>query len=673
MAWVTEYDLKWTSVGEYGAIYLQRDGGSYQRGLKLKRNSLEIKDSLPSWDDPIVRKNCSFTVVNDLDDFYELMPLMTISNGQIKVKVTFYYSGHVTIFDGFLNCEAVNQNMINKSDIRLTASGLVEKLKWQKFADLNTIQDMSLIDIIDGCLRLSGTSYPIYVNASLYEAQATLGAGDTFLNRTAVSTELWWVDNIEKVDPLEIIQSILRSCNCYLYWFESRWYLEHYENLALTPKPYVRYISGSSYDYETPGDVIVPIAPNTYYVHAPTTMPQMNTSQMLTVMPGVRQLDINLDQKPLFNLMNGDLTDINITSVSPAWVQIRHWHAKDFSATWAGYPSSTIANAIWRVGTYNIVEEDGVLNGLTTNFKVSVNSDSELTIKWKVCIKTPPSAYPNTFWAFPEDMKVVFNWYLRKEFGDYARYDEDFELEDPEDPDLTWITHAVMQPNTHTIWGTNFDPIRHTYEGQFVIPIGELYGSSSGWDEDISFIFRMGTELVTDEGDSEVRSIYMEDDPCTWIIYGDFHASVNSGQDDNLLEGEVTTDFLDKKVLDMEVYDAGWNYRNGLKRGSMNLISNWGWWAKTFSWTFDGVGFASLAEKLMESKFRLYRVARQKIRIEYNTALVARPLFWPLTLFYDNKQSDKKFLMCVDIFRPESDSHTMELWEYDDDEEITLV
>jgi hypothetical protein len=263
-------------------------------------------------------------------------------------------------------------------------------------------------------------------------------------------------------------------------------------------------------------------------------------------------------------------------------------------------------------------------------------------------------------------MKVVFNWYLREAFGLYARFDED-----EEDPDLQWTTHAVLIPNTLTIRGTDFDPDTRTYEGQFVIPIGELYSSSSGWMDNMAMIFRMGTELVTDEGTG--RAVYWTDEPMGWAIYGDFFAAVDEALDDNLLEGAINTDFLERKTIALDVFDSSWNYRNALKIKGMDLGLNYGWFNLSNLWSWDSGNYDTLARKLMESKFRLYRVGRQKITLRYNTKRLARPLFYPLALFYDNKQSDKTFIMTYHLFRPDKDEVVVELWEYDNAETINLI
>jgi hypothetical protein len=192
MAWVTEYDMTWRSPTTSGDLYIQRDGGSYISPLKLKHDSIEISRNLPDWESHIMRSNCSFTIVNDCSDFFELLPLMTIADGQYKIVIE---SGTETLFEGFLNCETVSQNMLHFSEIKLTASGLLDKLQYIHPTEIDTLQNMSLISLIDACLCLTGSNYDIYVNCSLFENSAYVSVTDTLFNKTGIYTEMFWENN----------------------------------------------------------------------------------------------------------------------------------------------------------------------------------------------------------------------------------------------------------------------------------------------------------------------------------------------------------------------------------------------------------------------------------------------------------------------------------------------
>ncbi|KKL03038.1 hypothetical protein LCGC14_2626290, partial [marine sediment metagenome] len=312
MAWVTEYDMTWRSGNASGTIVIQRDGGSYQRGLSIRRDSLELRTHLPDWESQIVRQNCSFTVLNDLDDFYELIPLMTISAGQLKVIVEITSPQSAILFEGYMNCEAVNQQMLNNADLRFMASGLLDKLQWESPDTIDDLQNRSLIGLINDCLRLTGSEYDIWVNCSLYESNAPLGEGQTLFNRTGAFTELFWENNIDQMSALDILKTILRTFNCYLFWYDQKWFIEHYEDLGASTKTYVRYYTFAYYDHGSSGSQQL-TAVAQYNVHEPIYRSQANTSQILTVSPGLKRYDITLNQKQFFNLLQPDLSDASDT------------------------------------------------------------------------------------------------------------------------------------------------------------------------------------------------------------------------------------------------------------------------------------------------------------------------------------------------------------------------
>ena len=668
MAWVTEYDLGWNSNNHNGTIYLQRDGGSYQQSLKLAGESLEINDRINGWEEHVARMNCSFTIVNNLADFYELMPLMTISAGQIKVVVTndSFQSAPIIIFEGFINCEAVSQDMLNFADLTLTASGLLSKLQYAHPPSIDTLQFMTLIDIIDECLGMTGSNYPMYVLCSLYELNAALSTGQTLFNRTALYTELFWENNVERMSALDILEAILKSFNCYMNWSNERWYIRHYEDLN-SSGTYVIYESGTSagYGYSDTGDIQVfsPVARPIFDTEFGTK--QLGGSQVLTVMPGLQRLDIKLDQRPFYNLLNPDLVVSEDTATAEPLLNRREWLSYEAGAPlqWSlrGVPFKDIDNSISR-HQHDIITGSLQMNGLTTRFTTSTNGfDTELVITFKWA---PQSLDLLASWLGesqfadnPEQTKITFYWYLCTYEAIIAQ--RDFFWLNPATDMWEYVIDGDEQTNFNIleITAADLDKDFLTFTGTFKIPIGDLVSSSSGDSDDLDLVFRMGTEEVDKAGESA--------SPASKCYYGDFRASVSGAPEDNLLRGDITTDFLDKKIIELALFDSGWNYRNGLVRPtSFNFLTD--------LWTYGGSDdLGSLAEILMKSKFRLYRIARQKI-----TMTVHDPTFavWGLvTPFVDSKQSNKIFIMLEHTYRPQSDGREVVLYEYDDTEEINLV
>lgn len=666
---MTEYDLGWHSPNHNGTIYLQRDGGSYQQSLKLAGDSLEIDEEIDNWEEHIARGRCSFTIINNLADFYELMPLMTISAGQIKVVVTndSYASAPRIIFEGYLNCEAVDQDMLYFADLTLTASGLLSKLQYAHPPSVDTLQFMTLIDIIDDCLVLTGSSYPIYVNCSLYEINAALGTRQTLFNRTALYTELFWENNIERMSALEILEAILKSFNCYLHWYGQKWYIKHYEDLN-SSGAYVIYESGVSagYGYSDQTDeqqVFTPV-PRPIFDDVYGTN-QIGGSQQLTVIPGLQRLDIKLDQRPFYNLLNPDLATSEDTVTAEPLLNRREWLSYEDAGPdqWSGRGSSfkDIDNAIERFN-YDIAGGSLQMNGLTTRFTASTNGfDTELviTFKWAPQNLSLLASWmgDSQFDNNPEQTSITFYWYLCTYEAVIAN--RDFFWLNPATEDWEYVVDGDAQTNFNIleITAADLDKDFLTFTGTFKIPIGLLASDSSGDIEDLDLVFRMGTEEVDKAGEAAA--------PASKCYYGDFRASISGQPEDNLLRGDITTDFLDKRTIELALFDSGWNYRNGLVRPTS-------WNYLTDLWSYGGSDdTGTLAEILMKSKFRLYRIARQKI-----TMIVHDPTFprWPLVSpFVDSKQSNKIFIMLKHIYRPQSDEREVILYEYDDTEEINLV
>jgi len=667
MAWVTEYDLKWTSDLAEGKIDIMRDNGSYQQGLTLKKNSLKIRQRLPGWDSQIFRMSCSFTIINDLSDYWELLPLMTISAGQLKVVVTQTSpdSASHTLFEGYMNPETVSQSLFAKAPITLTASGMISKLEYDYPSIIDTIQNMSLIDILDDCLVITGSSYNIRVNCRIYESTAGSAGNTTAFNRTGVSTEIFWKNNVDRMSGLEIIEAILAPFNCYLFWYDSYWWIESYEDIDYVlniPQPtkfYTEYVSGTSAGYgfsDTGGAIQFPIGatPN---VHDPNNRPQYHPNQKISVIPGCRQIDVRLNQATFFNFFNPDLTNTVLSGFDEPTPDYREWHALELTGPtpiieWKnlGESKDIISNSIQRDGEYSGASGYGFITGLTTRFKITARDDTSLTIKFKFAANFA-STIPN-----PADYVIRFYWYLRTINDEYFHQGESSGV---------WEWSPGGSPETHynvlEVSASNFsEDYPNAYEGTLNVPIGDIISELSSFADtkELDLIFRMGTEehMEVDEP-STADSFYI----AAW--YGDFVCTISESLIDNLIRGDLNTDFLDKRSISLDLFDTGsWSYRNSLLYGS-----DWG--KLTEEWTRGDSVTLPLVENLLQSKFRLYNVARQKLSISYRS----REIFKPLQIWEDDKQSDKPFVLASDTYLPEQDRHDVELWEYDGSTEINLL
>jgi len=118
-----------------------------------------------------------------------------------------------------------------------------------------------------------------------------------------------------------------------------------------------------------------------------------------------------------------------------------------------------------------------------------------------------------------------------------------------------------------------------------------------------------------------------------------------------------------------------WNYRNTLLWG----IDGANYFVyRTTDWIQNPLLDKSLVDKLMESKFRLYRIARQKIKLSnYVTTNLLQDQFRVTEIWVDENQGTsavpKTFILAEDVYSPDQDKHTITLFEYDDAETINLV
>jgi hypothetical protein len=114
--------------------------------------------------------------------------------------------------------------------IHLLASNYVKKLDNVYIESINTIQKKSLVDIISDIIKQIDTSNnTLGVNMSIYPSTATKDSSNSALNLVGMDTEVFWKNNIERDNGLEIITKILKPLNSYLYYYNG-WFIDRYED-----------------------------------------------------------------------------------------------------------------------------------------------------------------------------------------------------------------------------------------------------------------------------------------------------------------------------------------------------------------------------------------------------------------------------------------------------------
>lgn len=295
------------------------------------------------------------------------------------------------------------------------------------------------------------------------------------------------------------------------------------------------------------------------------------------------------------------------------------------------------------------------MNGVSIRLAVTAHYDTELVITFKFGVFNPSYFFINIL----DEDTITFPWYL-------AIYDEtpanrDYLVYDDETEE--WSIVADGDPevdfNELTISVGDLDENLHTYEGKLTIPLGSIISESSGDEDHVDLAFRMGTEYAHDTSGGE------SDTPAYACYYGDFLAVINETPRANLMRGTVVTDFRDKKTITLDMFDAGWNYRNSIFR----FINQYRY-DLAEDWTY-GSGSDSLENWLMKAKYQIYRIARQKIIMGIHSPVM--PMVALMRPWIDSKQSNMIFVSLSVIFKPQSNIQTVELYEYDNVEEINLV
>lgn len=653
MAHVEKYWMYWDSPsGAEGVVRISEDnyGGSSEQ-LNMLRGSLEIRKTEPSWENPIIRQNCSFTILNNKDDWYELLPLMTSEESLYKVRVEIWLSGSAiqeTLFEGFMDTKVVNQPMLNYAPLQLTASGFLQKLSYVDIPEIETLQVLSLIDIIDACLTATGASYNIKVKSDIYPRSNVPTSTQTLFNKAAIYTELFWTSNVKKMSGLDILKTILKTFRCYLYWFDECWYIEQYDNMHWTNETFVEYTTGVSYTHASTAATSSE-GRNAYDIYA---LAQGGGSQSLDIIPGYKEVEVKLNQKGYNNLFRNDLTDFTSINSGVPDPDIREWQIWEDDSNWlyAGQSWKNISNSALRAGIEVTGPTTDHYKGLYTKFKVAVEADTSLTIRFKCGPQTPATVHAD-FASDPGRFEFRFYYYIRVE-GSGPPYDFLVYNDVAAEWQVQSWTVESSGLNFIDINGASFDTSIWTVEASITIPLGEV----AGWPTtDKTLIFASGTELITDTSDSSESSL-------TYVYYGDFGATISETAQNNVIKGDINSGFLNKLDLSLDLFDMeSLNYKNGMLTG-VNFDE------RTISWG-DGSDWQPIAKKLIQFAFRLYNISRQKIKLTYHTATV----FWPLHMFYDSKQSTKPFILGSETHRPDMDEHDIELLEWDGSTVINLI
>jgi hypothetical protein len=586
MAYGGIYYAGWASYrNQSGYLYIDQidyTGGATQ--LKLIADSVSINYNFEDWNNPIIGMQMEFDIINDKVDFYELLPLLTAEESEYKIRfVVKTLTTTTALFEGFLNCDTITQKMLHKQIIKFAASSYLSKLDGLFVPSIDTLQNKTFIDIIDEILTSTGAIYNIRINCKLHAEGDIMGSAQTLFNKNGFYTELFWEDDVTRSSSLVVLKAILTSFDCYLYWKIGYWYIERYEDIWTESTDFVEYTTGQAYTPTSSGS-ITHIDQTISDVHSLVFTGQ---SQTLSVIPGLKTIKINLEDKRVFNLVVSTLKDATPTVADvpePFYrkfliyqVVIQGFYTGDIIWRNPGLPISNITNAIQRIQNHEVVVPS--YRGISTCFRVTIDKDDvAVEIKFKYYIDLIKITGWTKKWS---DYSLDFYWFLRiAGRNDYiVNSGEDwFTKVGSSDGVIDNEINGVMMMTN--IPGSNFISSVKTVEISIIVPLGLVTtyfdGYSSGaLSGDQTLIFGLGVERLHTPTDEDTIGNQVSD-----CYIGDFNITTTGGMQNNVIEANVSgARFLNKKDIPMTLYDMeSYNYKNGILRGdSLTLrTERWG-------------------------------------------------------------------------------------------------
>ena len=689
MAYGLRYICGYTNIhGNNGrvAIY-EEDYGDSAEYLTVRFNTVKISYAWRTWENPIIGQTASFSIVNDKDDFFELLPLMTSEERKYQVIIEELDKAPNTIlFKGFLDCKDMEQKYLQRQDIRLNASGYLSKLQYVDAPTVEVLENDTFINILLDCIDQIGghgvSGFAIRVNCSLYAVGSPLSSGQTLFNKCGVYKEVFWKNNIDRDSALEVIKKILSSFDCTMYWWDDYYWIERYVDIWDENPTYVTYVSGSEY---WPTDT-------TSYAAFPksivdfVSLTNLDTSQTLRIMTGKKQIEINIEQQLLFNLLvnnfeDAQLTDADAIYPTQGWLpppggdidmpEIRQWllHGGGSSGgpiVWSekGLPFRNISKAVRRDG-YVLESDNELEKGMYTQFRATITAQTSLTIKFKAGTATNPFTggdIDEYTTHFPVSLMI---WLPSGYFAEYVEYDESWYVIEESWHEtvngLEWID----------VPGSSWDQKLWTCDVEITIPFHEFVESDYFYIGNNRLLLTIGTPTA-DMGDLEV--------PFPHIYIGDVTVSIDIPLQDNYIKGDVNTNFLDKLTLEQHLSDFdNLAMRNGIWRGGETSADPDALDERTETWDdahSDSAEELSLVEMKIKDKFRFYNVSRQKIQSRIKPG---EEFYRPFSLFNDSNQEDSsgdntpQLVLVGFEYEVQSDEMDIVLSEYDNVEDINLV
>ena len=673
MAYGTKYQLPFSSPTTSGTVYLKKeDYTGAVTTLRIAGNGtgLEFHSELSDWFNPIIQQKLIIKFINDGADFFDYIDLFELEERQFQVLLEMDYTSEtITVFEGWVNSEIIQQKYINKSIVTLSATNYVSKLEYHFDTDIDTLNEISLIDFINKALLGTGKSDNVRLNCQLWPegTNPLLYSANTAFADVGLFSEIFWKNNIERYNSLEVIQTILKTFDCFIYWWDGYWIIERYRDIYAGSINYNQYTITNSYSY---GDGVSEFS-RTNEITDIWDLVWENMEQTIFMIPGYNEFRILLNQKLFLNLTINDFTEgieQGTTKPDPPRRGWLFWTGNDYESF--GASKDNIINSIYRLGedmNPSWFDPGSVTDpayweyqrGITTMFKIT-NLDSgnlSLNLRWKY------QAVRTTAGKDPEEHKFLQYYYLRiKDTDNYIYYNTD-------DDEWQLKNYAYEKDccNVSSSMGTalyNEDNKIYEKEYSISIPLDEVTDLPVG---DISFILMIGLNIIRIDNGADVYTY----GPAGEAYFGDVLITINTDNQENLIKGTLANNVLQSKEINIDIFDSdNLNYKNA-------LLTNTNYVDRVEKWV-EGDEVAdpvhTLAEWLLIGKFQLFNKNRKKIKGRIKTNRILRPY----ELFYDSKDAtsdlgDKKYILGSYIYYPALGEYEVTLMEYNNEDSINLV
>ena len=676
MAYNTKYQIPFTSgLGNTGVVNLKKEdySGSIIT-LKTVQKGIRVQYKPGDYFTPIIGYDAVLNLFNDSSTLLGYDDLQEISERQWQITIDISNNTEgIILFDGWLKSEDIAAPYMLNSELNLAATNYVMDLKYTHDPSIDTIDKMSLIDIINHTLCLTGKEDNIYVNNTLCPSIVGYGYPDdqTCLNMVGIDTEAFWEDNYERKDGYRTLEAILKILDSKKYWWNGAWYIERWADIWNEDKIFIEYQPNNSYVFGTVCSSIGLACPSTSFL----SIPRFN--EIRDNIPELNKIEVEANQLKHLSFIANDFDKmVEWTDDTFPEPTLRQWASYEYDTSLndtSGNPRQ-ILWAYWPVNNTRGINNGariGIYNSQFHYMDLDTYSDMEellhrgISYKFWLTIKDPTTVSNDLTVQFSmanlvigtgsdptnENLeKYVCHYYLRVAnlLGEGGAT---YIIKDPVDGwELQNITQAAAVTEIEVSRDNlNSETSMATYS--FTIPLSDVTALTTG-----DYVFVLNIGVPTYKWSTSTLGTLMPQ-----CIVGDFKATISGADDPNITGIIFPNNSLRKKEVKVDVMDAdSLNYRNNLFTETL-IPGDWRYSDRTSLWgTPDSDETQSLMEWMLYNKGQLFNKNRKRIKCR----LISTEFYKPLSLWYD-PDDDKLFILVGYTYKPLEDTYDMEFWEYD--------